>query len=326
MNDWKWHLKILKLKKALLYGGELEGGDKKKMRTHIKKSITNFSMGIYRKTLKLFAGSGLRSIPFVEKINLFVRGRLQPEFIVTKKYNHKIYLDKIDSLYLSVHKDFGGYEKELIEKQIKKGDIVLDVGANIGFYTLIMAKLVGKTGRVFAFEACPTNFKILQKNVEANGYKNIVLINKAVTNSTKNIDFYIDEKNTAGNGLSPKKGITPIEVPSIRLDDYFPKKSRVDFIKIDIEGSEFLALLGSQNLLEENPKVKIITEFFPQLLNLVGSSPKDYLNFLTEKKFKLYNISEKNKSTTLKLNGQILDNLKKDQWTNLLLLQEAIAP
>ena len=108
-----------------------------------------------------------------------------------------MFLDKIDSLYLSVNKDWGDFEKEVIEKQIKKGDVILDIGANIGFYTLIMAKLVGEKGKVYAFEADPTNFEILKKNVEVNGYKNIVLVNKVVSNKNEKIKFYVDRGNTA---------------------------------------------------------------------------------------------------------------------------------
>src|SRR3990167_3637982 len=109
-------------------------------------TIKDLGTGLYKKILKLFAGSGLRKIVFIEKINLFIRTWLKPEFIVTKRYGHKMFLDKIDSLYLSVHKDWEGFETSIIEKEVKKGQTVLDIGANIGFYTLIMARLVGEGG------------------------------------------------------------------------------------------------------------------------------------------------------------------------------------
>jgi len=286
-----------------------------------KRTIRELGTAIYRKILKFFAGSGLRRIGFIEKINLFVRTRLKPDFIITKKYGHKMFLDKIDSLYLSVNKDWGDFEKEVIEKQIKKGDVILDIGANIGFYTLIMAKLVGEKGKVYAFEADPTNFEILKKNVEVNGYKNIVLVNKVVSNKNEKIKFYVDRGNTAGNSLFNGDKEEYNEVDAIKIDDYFPNNKKIDFIKIDIEGSEGRAMKGMVNLLEKNKEIKIVTEVYPQLLNDVGKeegiNAKDYLNLLQEKNFKLYDVDEKNKSIVLSSPEEIL-NKYKNKWTNLL--------
>ena len=69
-----------------------------------------------------------------------------------------------------------------VKDMIKEGDIVIDIGAHIGYYTLLFSKLVGKTGKVFAFEAHPDNFTLLKQNVETNGYTNVVVENKAVSN------------------------------------------------------------------------------------------------------------------------------------------------
>ena len=295
-------------------------------RGFIKMSIVrNLGKIIYKKTLKLFAGSGLRSFKIIEKINLFVRIKLKPDFIITKKYGHKMFLDKIDSLYLSVNKDWGNYEKEILENNIQEGDVVLDIGANIGFYTLIMAKLVGEKGRVYAFEADPTNFNILKKNIQVNGYKNVVAINKAVLDCNKTIKFYIDEGNTAGNSLFKGDKQKYNEVDAIKLDDYFSKREKIDFVKIDIEGSKGRAIKGMTNLLDKNKKIKIITEFYPKLLNGVGKevdfNAEDYLKFLRKKGFKLYDIDDKTKSLVLLSDKEILEKCGK-QWTNLLCVKQ----
>jgi FkbM family methyltransferase len=65
---------------------------------------------------------------------------------------------------------------------VKEGMVVVDIGANIGYYTLIAAKLVGKSGIVYVFEPMPSNYECLCKNIEVNGYTNVVLIQKAVSN------------------------------------------------------------------------------------------------------------------------------------------------
>ncbi len=82
---------------------------------------------------------------------------------------HRMFLDRFDSLSLSV---VGRHEQcitELVQQIIKPGDIVLDIGANIGYYTLIFARCVGPTGHVYAFEPDPGSFALLQKNVQING-------------------------------------------------------------------------------------------------------------------------------------------------------------
>jgi FkbM family methyltransferase len=84
-------------------------------------------------------------------------------------------------------------ETKFLKKIIKKGDTVIDVGANIGYYTLLFSKLVGKEGKIYAYEPLPENFKLLKKNIFINKYKNIVLINRALSNKEKNAKLYIDQ-------------------------------------------------------------------------------------------------------------------------------------
>ncbi len=97
----------------------------------------------------------------------------------------KMFLDKKDVLGLSINGVYEPLETKLVRKEVKKSDVVLDIGANIGYYTLILAKLVGKKGRVFAFEPDPTNFALLKKNISINGYKNVILVPKAVAGKTR---------------------------------------------------------------------------------------------------------------------------------------------
>ena len=94
---------------------------------------------------------------------------------------HKIWLDKGDSLYVSLLGEWESKEKKVFEKNISKGDIVVDVGAHIGTHTLTFARIVGDKGTVFAFEPDPRNFEILRKNIKINNYQNVTLVNKVVS-------------------------------------------------------------------------------------------------------------------------------------------------
>src|SRR2546427_3878451 len=88
-----------------------------------------------------------------------------------------MHIPENEYLHVVVLED-GGLDNKVVKKIVKKGDTVLDLGANIGYWTCLLADLVGVTGRVFAFEPSPYNFQLLKKNVEMNGYKNVTLEQK----------------------------------------------------------------------------------------------------------------------------------------------------
>lgn len=201
-------------------------------------------------------------------------------------------LDGENSFYLS-HKIYEPSETELIKREVKKGYIVLDIGANIGYYTLMMAKLVGKEGKVFAFEPDPSSFEILKKNVEMNNYENVVYIQKAVYNTTGKTNLYIcgyDHRNNSIYDVYDKS----IEIESIRLDDYFSNYDGViDFIKMDVQGAEVNALQGMPLTLQKNKNISMVTEIWPEGLNKARTSIDKYVELLLDNQFKLYNVDKK---------------------------------
>lgn len=205
-----------------------------------------------------------------------------------------MFLDSKDSLWLSFSENYERAETKLVRSEVNKGDIVLDIGANIGFYTLIFAELVGEEGKVFAFEPDPDNFDLLRKNVRVNSYKNVVLVQKAASNKTGKLKLYLSEDNKGDHRIyDPHDGRRFIEIESVQLDDYFRNyDSKIDFVKMDIQGAEGLVLQGMANLLEKNKNMTILTEFSPMALKGAGTDPKQYLRLLTENGFILYHISE----------------------------------
>jgi len=233
---------------------------------------------------------------------------------------HKLFLDSEDSLRLSVYGQFEAFETEVIKKEIKEGDVVLDIGANIGYYTLIFAKLVGPKGKVFAFEPDPENFALLNKNIKINEYKNVVLINKAVSNETGEIKLYLNEYNKANHQIYPSKNHRKsILIQTTRLDDFFKDyKGKIDFVKIDIEGAEYLAIQGMSNLLNKNKNIKIITEFYPCWLENFNVKSEEYLKLLSKHGFKLYNLNKNAVKKTSIPDLSKVYTVRKENYTNLL--------
>jgi len=204
----------------------------------MEMSMRKIMLSIYKKAVKILSGHGIGNFYPIKVIHSFVISYLKSNFAEVQ--GHKMFLDSKDSLCLSINGVYEPFETELVKKEIKKGDVVLDLGANIGYYTLIFGKLVGKRGKVFAFEPDPTNFSLLKKNVEMNGYKNVELVQKAVSNKTGKIKLYLCEDNKGDHRIyNSHDGRQSIEIEAIRLDDYFKNyNGAVDFIKMDIQGAE----------------------------------------------------------------------------------------
>lgn len=237
-----------------------------------------------------FKVSGTYSI---KAITDWAANKLKTDFCEIQ--GHKMFIDSTDAHRLSIYGFLEPLETELFKKEIKEGEVVLDIGANIGYYTLIAARIVGKKGKVFAFEPHPENFALLKKNVEINGYDNVVLINKAVSNKNGKVRLYLSERDTGASSIYPEDSQKSIEVETIRLDDYFKDfKGKIDFVKMDIEGSEGEALQGMRGIIDKNKNIKIITEFWQKALNKSEVKAKEFFEMIYQR-FELKDIDELDK-------------------------------
>lgn len=278
---------------------------------------------MYKKGVKILSGHGIGNFYPVKVINSFIISLLKSSFAEVQ--GHKMFLDSKDALSLSINGVYEPLETELAKKEIKKGDVVLDIGANIGYYTLIFAKLVGEDGEVFAFEPNPTNFALLTKNVEMNGYKNVTLVQKAVSNKTGKLKLYLSEDMGDHRIYDSHDGRKYIEIDAIRLDDYLGGNNlKIDFIKMDIQGAEGGAIQGMLNLLKKNKTVKIVTEFWPIGLKRFGIDSNEYLKLLIEIGFKLYEVNEQEKKIKPVDIPKFLEiyTPEKANYTNLLCIRE----
>lgn len=275
---------------------------------------------IYNRIAKIISMCGVKRFYPVRVVHNFIFFHLMPNSIELQ--GNRIFLDSRDSLNLLINRFYEPLETEFVKKEIKKNNVVLDIGANIGYYTLLFARLVGEKGKVFAFEPDPDNFNLLKKNVEINNYKNVVLVQKAVLNNKGKIKLYLSGTNKGDHRVYDSHDDRQfIEIESIRLDDYFKNYNRkIDFIKIDIEGAEWEALQGMFNLLKKNQNLKILTEFWPIGFKRSGIEPREYLKLLIGHGFELYHINKQKKRIEAANISKLLEiyTPEKENHTNLL--------
>jgi FkbM family methyltransferase len=165
---------------------------------------------------------------------------------------------------------------------VRPGSNALDIGANIGFYTLLLSDLIGSEGHIHAFEPDATNFMCL--SAMAGPRNNVTLIPKAVSDHSGKLLIYTSPKlNVDHTTYKVANYKEAIAVDGISIDDYVGGRFRVDFIKMDIQGYELHALRGMERTVMANPAIMIFSEFWPYGFRQSGTSASlvyDYIRSL----------------------------------------------
>jgi FkbM family methyltransferase len=149
----------------------------------------------------------------------------------------------------SFRKENPGYLKHY---DLKLGDVVIDAGGYEGTFSIYAAKAVGETGRVIVFEPDTENCRKLEANIRLNGLTNVIVVNKALWSEDKILKF--NNKHTAGASFFFNASPHAVEISAVTIDNEMERLgiSKVDFIKMDIEGSEIKAIEGAKNVLMGN--------------------------------------------------------------------------
>ncbi|BBW97631.1 FkbM family methyltransferase [Geobacillus icigianus] len=208
--------------------------------------------------------------------------------------------------------NYGYYEKnetQFLLKKIQSGQTVFDLGANVGYYTLILAQRVGVNGVVHSFEPDSKNFSQLIENIHLNQLSNVVANQLAVSNNNGYVNLYSNSKENGGMKSFVQQSeyvYSQEKVATIRLDNYIEqnKIDKVDFIKADIEGAEMLAFQGAENLLSSSDAPDIMLEINPSSLSKLGFSDVELQKLLIDYGYKIYLIED---SGTLKYIQSAID-------------------
>ncbi|MDH5478821.1 MAG: FkbM family methyltransferase [Nitrospinota bacterium] len=194
----------------------------------------------------------------------------------------------------------GVYEKDetaFVKQIVREGDTVVDMGANIGYFTIIMAELTGPHGHVYSIEPIPRNAEMIRMSVSENRFQERVdVIQAAASGQAGSINIFFDKSQYSSGGafILANGDETPVnhdtmEVKTITLDDLEIKRP-VKFIKIDVEGAEPQALAGARETITRDKPV-IMSEVFPdQLRKVSGVNEAEYIQQIEAMGYKARNL------------------------------------
>ena len=239
---------------------------------------------LYRNLL----GTGISKYKKIRKIHDYFDSKIQKKIITIDGIKFLGLVENIMQLHVT-----NIPEIEFCKKELKKGDTVIDVGANIGYFTLFFSKLVGEKGKVIAFEPDPINFDILKKNIELNKITNVELVKKGVSNKNEFMRLYKSPVSGGHSLIKNEWGKEYTDIQTVTLDEYF-KEQKIDVIKIDVEGFELEVIEGGKKIFKNNKNIKIISEF-GGYYHKKNNPEEIYPKLLHDSGFNLFGIIDKSK-------------------------------
>ena len=225
--------------------------------------------------------------------------RLKLSHLFNFKYKHHVlkfyptFISRV--LWVNPQYNHSGDETEnFIWNYLKKDDVFIDVGANVGTTTLEASKKIGINGKIFSFEPTPKIFKFLQGNILLNKCKNVELFNFALGSKSTHIYFssvYVDGTN------SVQQNNIGIKVKMKTLDEIIPNEININLIKIDVVGYEKFVFIGATKILENTSCIH-----FPAIATLYKRYNYDYkeiFDLLKQQKFSMCAVFTPNILTVL---------------------------
>jgi len=202
-----------------------------------------------------------------------------------KLWRHPV---RAESDRILIQMPFGTYEPEttkLLLSLLQPGMHFVDVGAHIGYYTLLAARAVGSVGKVWAFEPTPPTFLLLRQNILENNAQEVVeAVQKAVTDKVGCSMFFLHPMLSRSSIVEPRdmKAHCAARVETTSLDAFFKERGwpRVDIVKMDVEGAETMVIQGMRELVHRNPRLRLIVEFSPANMRAAGVTAEDFLSSL----------------------------------------------
>jgi FkbM family methyltransferase len=192
-------------------------------------------------------------------------------------------------------------ERQFLRQFLQPGMVVVDVGANAGFYTLLSSTRVGPAGRVIAFEPSPRDRRYLESHLRLNRRHNVTVESCALGDHEGAAELFVfDAERTGCNSfhLADTRGARPVTVPVRRLDDCLAGCPKVDFVKMDVEGAELSALRGAETLFRTR-RPALLCELHEKRTAPWGYAARDIVDLVASWGYRWFEIEEGGRLTTL---------------------------
>lgn len=220
-------------------------------------------------------------------------------------------------MFLIYKKEYEPLETALYSDSLTKDSVIFDVGANVGYYTVIGAKTAAK---VYAFEPDRGNYQLLLNNISLNKLTTVQAENLAVGEQAGSLPFHMDKVHRGKSGIAFDGTSFDYMIPVITLDQYCAQNSisHIDIIKLDVEGSEISVLKGGANIIRNSPNLKLFIEFNPDSLRDVHLTQTDFFAVLAMVNLKPVKIIDETRKTIIDFSPQNVEEvLKHATFTNL---------
>jgi FkbM family methyltransferase len=217
-------------------------------------------------------------------------------FVFNLKNNIKINLYK--NVYLS-RRIYNGFEEEeldFIDKTLNKGDVFIDIGANIGLFTLVAARKVGVSGKVISFEPTKNIFEKLVENCEINNFNNVDLRNIGLSDKVDTLTFFasgngLDAFNSFVENTERESNKVQIETSTLDIELEGIDKANIKIVKMDVEGWEKFVLFGGQSFFKNFTPI-VMMEFTEENTFQAGYSIHDLYDIMVGYGYKWYRLNK----------------------------------
>jgi len=246
--------------------------------------------------------------------------------VAVKVGRHVLFARRFDRIVVMILSKYGLLEKResrLMNALIQPGMKVVDIGANIGYYTTLFSEWVGAHGRVYAFEPECENFAMLSLAVKHGGITNIVLERAGVGSHTGTNYMYINPIHAGDHRMYDACRFEKrVEIQMFSLDDYLVGEERVRFIKMDIQGGEYFALQGMKKTLAQQKEIALFTQLEPLLLHEAGCSPRLFMREVMELGFHCRVLDKKVGTRLIREPDELLELGESEKSIDALFIKE----
>jgi len=264
--------------------------------------MANLIIILFRRSLEIIKKDGFKGYiiairkyyesypPLRKNLYYWIYSKLHSSKLVIRTIQgSKMYLN-LNDFGLSKHRFISGIREpectRIMKQELEKGMTIAEIGANIGYYALMEALIIGKKGKIYAIEPFPENFELLQKNIKLNSYDDIAeTYNIAISNRSGKDKLYTSSKHNLCNMIESETD-NFIEINTETLDNFIADKKLPDLIRMDIEGFEYYVVDGMKKTLEKCKSCKIFIEIHPYQMEEKGLDFKKPIKTFFEYGFK----------------------------------------